>query len=279
MPLSYSSKATIALAEFYSHFNEKKIFVEDEGGRLIHERIIAAIIGSGRIVRVFPLNGRDPILNDWQNNKNDKNKIYIIDGDMEVIYPSIKPKDNLFILDRYCIENFIFDEFYVRKVLEDYVRDHDALEQALTDTFSEINLELPHFVGLFVLYALCQRHSCGIQTVKEGALRFFSEGKISRRIIFCRKRELLKIITKKIGLKRYKAEKKFIIENIKTVESPYYTVSAKDFLFPILHKIAVSKYGYVGKRETFIKMCSRYFKPEAEGAYEAFLLKHFPKSG
>jgi hypothetical protein len=277
MPLEYSPRAMIGYSELYARFNEKSIFVEDEAGRIVHERIVSKIIGGGRISRVFPLNGREFVLEEWRKNKENKNNIYIIDGDLDLLYGVSRQDSNLHTLESYCVENFLFRSDNVSSVIEDYVKDHNGLPDRISVLFNEILRHKEHVLGLFVLYAICHRRKCNSKNVKEGGLRFFKDGRLSSELINNRKRHFIKLIIAEIGRPAYWSDKQQIKDIIKKRSELTDFLSAKSFLFPVLHKILEKEFSFVGSVSLLVKQCSRYFSPEHAKSYTVFLRSHFPE--
>lgn len=276
MPLEYSDRAIIGLSEFFAAFNEKKIFVEDECGRLVHERIINEIIGKGRVHRVFALNGRDLVLNHWRQNRNDKKTIYIIDGDLDLFLGDRLMSENLFTLEKYCIENYLLSKEYLRKAAEDFIANIDDVDKFVDSIYSEVEIIEKEFLGIYVLYALSHKLKCGEKTVKDGVFRFYKDNKYSKSIMQSRKKELIRTIIGKIGLDDYRREKLEIITLVKNHGDPSSLISAKSIYFPVIHRRMTQGTSFSGKIEVLVKICSRYFSSQQAGEYGAFLLRHFP---
>lgn len=267
----------IGYSALYAPFNEKSIFIEDEAGRLVHERIIKKIIGDGRVTRIFPLNGRDNVLAEWRKNRNDRRNIYVIDGDLGILYGTRLRSGNLYTLDAYCIENYLFNREVVSQVMEDYLKDHRSVDQCVDEAFSAVLGDADAFLNLYILYAVCHFRSCNETTVKEGGLRFLENYKVSRKRLRGRQRHLLGVIWARIGRERYLEEKRQIRALLKEASDPISFISGKSCLFPLLHKILEKRFGYVGGLELFVRQCSRYFRADHAPEFAEFLLSHFPR--
>ncbi|WP_199864570.1 DUF4435 domain-containing protein [Rhizobium sp. EC-SD404] len=263
-------------AALYASLNEKTIFVEDAKGRIIHERIVESIIGPGRVRRIIPLNGRLPLLKEWEKNKLNDNNLYILDGDLNLLWGEEVDGTNIVQIDAYCVENIIINELNFRKLLEDYDLTETQTEEIITSIKVSISEISDKCLGLFILYAIAFRIR-KIKTVSDGILRFCSQIKIEKNRVDKRKRELISAIIKEIGFENFKNQKELIKNNILSSSiSRERFISGKDFILPMVHKIVESKAAYKGPSTILARQLSRHVRPNDAGNYRDFIRRHFP---
>lgn len=259
MSLEYSDRATVALAELYRKFNKKTIFIEDTNGRLIYERLLNKLLGSGVISRVFPLHGRDAVLADWRKNYGSADYIYVIDGDLDLIRGIDLSDKNLLHLDHYCIENVVISPLSVSDVVIDYLKPGVDMEMVAEHLGILVESIAKKFAPLYVLYAVSRSESTGLADVSEGAMRYFSkntgfdDGKLYSRIL-----SLSRELRMRIGKDRFRLLRREISARVRRSSEVSRLLSGKLILLPILHKYAEGNLSYVGSQETFLKQASRY---------------------
>jgi len=98
---------------FWTQFNEVSFYVEDTDLEELYHQILKKIFPQIQIDKIFPLNGKTNVIDDARVNQGDKTKVYIVDKDFDDLHNQIEPITNLFYLDRYCIENYLFEEISV----------------------------------------------------------------------------------------------------------------------------------------------------------------------
>lgn len=112
--LELSDEPKRLVSTFLTYRNEIDIYTEDELKdkefyKVLFNRLLENKI---KINDITPLGGRNNVIKRCENEPdNGRKKIFIIDGDVTIIHgkdiPALK---NLFVLDAYCIENFVFDK-------------------------------------------------------------------------------------------------------------------------------------------------------------------------
>lgn len=258
MALEYSNRATIGYAELYRGINKVTVFIEDARGRLIYERILSRLWGDGVVERVFPLNGRDFVMADWNRNAGNNRYIYIIDGDLDLLSGNLLSDRNLVQLDRYCLENYLLSADAILSVLQDYIPEDVDFEKAKSEISALIDDTGSFFLGLFILYAISQKHQLGQKCVAEGSLRFFGKEGFRPVDLRNRMRYFFRIIAESIGRSALSAEIAELRTNIKNIESHTHCVSGKSHILPIVHKVSEWKYRYTGNIQVFSNQLSRH---------------------
>lgn len=111
--LTLSDEIKEISASFFQYRNDIDIFTEDKQSSkefyiTLFKRLLA---NTGIIINdVTPLGSKDDVIFSCTNSiNNNRKKLYIVDGDVNIIDDSYKIHPDLFVLKAYCIENFIID--------------------------------------------------------------------------------------------------------------------------------------------------------------------------
>lgn len=112
--LELSDEPKRLVSTFLTYRNEIDIYTEDELKdkefyKVLFNRLLENKI---KINDITPLGGRKNVISRCETEPdNGRRKIFIVDGDIAIIHgkdiPALK---NLFVLDAYCIENFVLDK-------------------------------------------------------------------------------------------------------------------------------------------------------------------------
>src|SRR5690606_13612588 len=106
---------------------------------------------------ITPLGNKDIVINRCKNEpENGRKKLFIIDGDVTIIHgQSIPQFKNLFVLDAYCIENYLIEkETAIHFIyLNCAVRPKQAIVEEL-DFDSWLSSYSNSFIDLFLHFAL-----------------------------------------------------------------------------------------------------------------------------
>jgi len=112
--LELSDEPKRLVSTFLTYRNEIDIYTEDELKdkefyKVLFSRLLENKI---KISDITPLGARKNVINRCETEPdNGRKKIFIIDGDIAIIHgKNIPALKNLFVLDAYCIENFVLDK-------------------------------------------------------------------------------------------------------------------------------------------------------------------------
>jgi len=111
--LEYTDESKRLVSTFLAYRNDIDIYTEDEEKdkefyKVLFSRLIKPEI---KINDVTPLGCKDKVIERCKNEpKTERKKLFIIDGDIALVNGSNVELENLFVLDRYCIENFLIDK-------------------------------------------------------------------------------------------------------------------------------------------------------------------------
>lgn len=108
----YSLKARAALDLFVEHVNDVNFYVEDINQENLYHILLSRMFPSIRIGRIFPLGGKLNVVSHAQDPSNASRKcrsVYLLDLDFDDLHKTRVRQDNVFYLDRYCIENYLLE--------------------------------------------------------------------------------------------------------------------------------------------------------------------------
>lgn len=95
---------------FYTQFNDVSFYVEDEDQENLYFRILKKLFPGLRIDKIFPLGGKPRCIEHAKKGTSGRVSVYILDKDFDDLLGLILSKPNIFYLERYCVENFLFEE-------------------------------------------------------------------------------------------------------------------------------------------------------------------------
>lgn len=166
---------------FFEQFNDVNFYIEDEDQENLYLEILKTLFPKLQITQIFPLRGKANVLahaHDPVNARNAPKSVYLLDKDFDDLLGHIDSQENIFYLDRYCIENFLCEEdAVVQLVLEadpklnktklkkavDYQKFHGATVRALDP--------------LFRVFFVVQRFNLGIKNTDIKAETFSAPAK------------------------------------------------------------------------------------------------------
>lgn len=232
-------------AESYLDYkNDMFIFIEDideNSRKIMLELIQRAIDKNIKIDRLHSCGNRKKVIEKFNERNSTRKELYIIDGDLNMLFENQEFQKGLVILNKYCIENYLLDIDSIHKLLyeEAYnINEQEKLEEDFNyiNWFNEQNKLL---INLFKIYAIEKYNDLGIETVSfsinllrnrigKGILCSCSEELINKRI-----EDLKKLIIEKIGNDKFINDKSFIENKINNRNSDI-IVSAKDYILPLI---------------------------------------------
>jgi len=232
-------------AESYLDYkNDIFIFIEDtdeNSRKIMLELIQRAIDKNIKIDRLHSCGNRKIVLERFKERNLNRKEIYIIDGDLNMLFENQEFEKGLIILNKYCIENYLLDINAIHKLLYEEafnISEEEKLEKNFDyiNWFSEQNKLL---IKLFKIYAIEKYNDLGIETVSfsinslrnrlgKGILCSCNEELINRRI-----EDLKKLIIEKIGNDKFINDESFIENKINNRNADI-IVSAKDYILPLI---------------------------------------------
>ena len=97
----------LGLDIFYVQFNEIFFYIEDEDQENFYFCILKKLFPDVVFEKIFPLGGKNAVIEESEKYLIDKKKVFIVDKDYDDILNRLVRNPNLFYLDRYSIENYV----------------------------------------------------------------------------------------------------------------------------------------------------------------------------
>src|SRR5579883_2328839 len=125
-----SSKSARAI--LLEDYNDLDVYVEDtsDGYRKIYKELLNKVFdGQLTIQHILPIGDRNQVIQECYKNQipNGRKKIFIVDGDLYLLNnTNIINLNGLYVLPRYCIENYLLDE---TAIVEVYYEEDPSLEK------------------------------------------------------------------------------------------------------------------------------------------------------
>ena len=110
--LNYTDESKRLVSTFLTYRNDVDIYTEDEvKDKEFYKALFSRLLNSDiKISDVTPLGCKDKVIERCKNEpESDRKKVFIIDGDIAIINSQTVSLKNLYVLERYCIENFLID--------------------------------------------------------------------------------------------------------------------------------------------------------------------------
>jgi hypothetical protein len=236
--LELSEEPKRLVSTFLTYRNDVDIYTEDElKDKEFYKVLFSRLIDNNiKINDITPLGSRKNVINRCKNEPdNGRKKIFIIDADIAIIhgkdFPDLK---NLFVIDAYCIENYLFDKegiinfIYLncaikpKEMIEDELKFEDWLNNyanKLVDLFIHFGI-IDYFGGKFTLFNANKFHN------KENYFEEFVDKDIEKL-----KSDILQLTTKENYELKYK---ELTTQWTNCITSLLTIVSGRDYLIPIL---------------------------------------------
>lgn len=101
----------------YAQFNDIEFYVEDIEQEHFYFNVLRSLFPDLKFDKIFPLNGKNNVIEAAKNNLTDKKKIYLVDLDFDHILGRIENIDNLFYLKKYSIENYLLTQQGIYEII------------------------------------------------------------------------------------------------------------------------------------------------------------------
>jgi len=249
MCLDYNIEEKQLLSVFRQYRNDINIYTEDcAKDKSFYELLFKRLLDGTNvhISDIYPLGDCDSVVKASMQSK-DSRGIYVIDGDIYVIYAPKIPRENLFVLDSYCIENFVIDERSVVDTmfnLSGRIYKKERLKEMLDFTHAFDTIIQP-IMDLFFLMSI-ERKYCHAFELKEydrytkkGGL--FDIGKVQNEIDTIKKRLVPHVISRNVLVDEIEMFKKMYPYNIANFLK---IVSGKDYIIPFVKRYVCHKMNF-----------------------------------
>ncbi|ELA8731559.1 DUF4435 domain-containing protein [Morganella morganii] len=240
--LKRSVRANKAKSIFFEDYNDIDVYTEDTaaGYKKLYSKLLSRYFDGGyKIENIFPLGGRDAVLEACSKDKNKRSRprVYIIDGDLHLLRNDIPNLPGLFTLKEYCIENTLICECATIDFLvdEEPTKEHDDIKLELNfQKWLKYNETL--LIKLFINYAISMEMTPELPTVSLKINDYLNDDtgyvdaiKVESRIA-SRRSEIIS----RVGQHSYNERLSEIEHLIEGKEDKHAFISGKDYLLPLL---------------------------------------------
>lgn len=180
--MKYGDGGKDSLPLFYRRFNDIDFYVEDEGNEYFYKELLSKLLDETiNVTRVFAIGGKQEIYNKYDNyiNSNEEViKVFILDGDFDVLLNTKKEDEHLYYLDEYCIENYLLEEEAICIIIKE-----EEPENALQNYKNTLNLNewlsknIEDLTPLYACYFYIQKYMPDIRNTGQGVTPFFCNQK------------------------------------------------------------------------------------------------------
>lgn len=235
-----SSNGNYAKFIFYQDVNDIDFFIEDKDEntrKIILELLQRTFSNEIQISQIFSLGGREKVIKQYENRAENRTQVFMIDGDLNLLFEQFNFQKGLVSLDKYCIENFLCDVDSVHTLLyEECPTETDFNSMCQEFAFQEWwDKQKKLLYRLFIEYAVEKVNSLGITTVKYRVERLSRQGELNHKDVKTRIHSLRNEIKNRITKEEYNSSRVRIIHNIKESSlSCESFVSGKDYILPLL---------------------------------------------
>ena len=249
MGLEYNIEERQLVSLFHQYRNDINIYTEDcDKDKAFYERIFKRLLANtGYVINdIFPLGDCDTVFKASQNSQ-DSRGLYSIDGDIYVVFAPKLHRPNLFVLDSYCIENYVIDEEGIAHAIYDISGGIETVEIIK----GKINFNhafdglLQPIIDLFFMMSL-ERKYTNIHELKEYD-RFIAKGKIFDKNKVLEEIRLIKdrLVPNVLSSANY-AEELHLLRELYPYNYDTFLkiVSGKDYIIPYLRRYICAKMNY-----------------------------------
>lgn len=241
--LGFNKNILPNIGVFFRYKNTVDVFVEDSYDEEFYKVIINRIFDNTghKVNKLISLGGKSKVIEACRADqvKRDVKRVYIVDGDLDILNETnVNGLNFLFVLEKYCIENYLIQEEALIEIIHDNVLIEKEKIKKVLGFENWLKGIAEDLVELFIHYALCKRYAPTQPTISLGIGKLCCEKqkihvldteKTNSRISEL-KNELLKVISEEeYNEAAYELRQKWpaSIDNVLTI------VSAKDYLFPL----------------------------------------------
>lgn len=240
MALNFSPKQEQVASLFTAYRNDIDIFTEDQNkDKPFYKRLFQRLLKdtSIKINDVYPLGSSDDVITACKADKDKtRNKIYIVDGDIYMLYQPKDTCDKLFVLDAYCMENLVIDEDSICNTLYNFIGEYEIEE--IKEIFNFNKFIYDHkdkLIDLFYHMAI-QNKYCGFFELDSYG-RFSRKHKFKINLVDEKIEQIKKHLfdSKNISEEDLKKELSNMEKNFpKTINNFFKIVSGKDYLIQMI---------------------------------------------
>ncbi|MFL0427817.1 DUF4435 domain-containing protein [Moraxella sp. 179-F 1C4 NHS] len=243
-----SFEGNFAKSVFYTEYNDIDIYVEDtkRGYEKIFKILFSRLFeGKFRVDNIFPLGGRDKVINKFKQEISSRPLLYVIDGDLMFLTKNdVQNTKGFFRLPCYCLENILCDVNALVNILDDedsnktyieIVKDFDYNDWLVKNEEKLFELFIEYKVAK-ILYPELATVSFDVTYLLSCNRGVLEENKFQQRIQFV-KNSVITIA----GYSQYISTRNEVVEEFNnSLANKLSIVSGKDYILPLLKKRAQS---------------------------------------
>ena len=163
MGLEFNSEQQQVSSLFTAYRNDVDIYTEDElKDKVFYKKIFSRLLnGTGlNIHDVYPLGSSDDVIAACRRDTDvNRKKIYIVDGDIYLMFSPKPVIPNLYVLDAYCMENLVIDEDAVCNTLCNFLGTRELVDVKEQFNFNKlIDDHKDSLISLFYYKALEKKY-------------------------------------------------------------------------------------------------------------------------
>ncbi|CAM7172663.1 TPA: DUF4435 domain-containing protein [Klebsiella michiganensis] len=240
--LRRSAKANKVKSIFFEDYNDIDIYTEDtaNGYKKLYSKLLSRYFKDDyRIENVFPLGGRDAVIEACKRDKNKRSRprVYIVDGDLYLLRNCNPDLPGLFILREYCIENTLICENASIDFLVDEEPSKEYEDIKVELEFQEwINHNETVLIDLFICYAISMEMTPELPTVSLKVNDYLNDdtGFVDASKVYSKLSLRRAEIISRVGKDVYENRLNEISQFISNSEKRHPFISGKDYLLPLL---------------------------------------------
>lgn len=240
--LRYKDFIIPTISLFFKSKNDVDVFIEDSNDEEFYKALLHRLTEGKRIKKIISCKCKTELLKACEADQTDRERkrIYLTDGDLDLILDTNRKDLNfLFVLEKYCIENYLIEEEGLLEILHsNIVLDKSNIKKQLTLSNYLKSISYP-LNDLFLHYAITHFYKMGIKTVANSVGNFCKQHKsftvldiekVEQKIKQLRDEIILNIGEDNYNELIYDLRQKWPSNN----ETLLTIVSAKDYILPLL---------------------------------------------
>lgn len=261
--LNFNIEQKGLISKFKEYRNSIDIYTEDkEKDKEFYVRLLKQLMQGTEIVinDIYPLGCCQEVINHCKTNtQSSRKKLYLIDGDIHLIYKAKETIPNLFVLNSYCIENYVIEKESIIDFAYEIVATIPKNEIEIAIKYDEhMQKAVDNLIDLFLYFSILVEVSGQFQLLH--IERFIVNRDISSELVNSKIAEIKSQILTVINEKDYSSLLKQRVDTWdKNIDTLLRVVSGKDYLIPYsVHLVKKLKSSFNLDKETVKFMMLKY---------------------
>ncbi|SEG41095.1 DUF4435 domain-containing protein [Sphingobacterium lactis] len=250
----------------YKQFNEVDFFVEDIESEHMYFNIFKNVFSQVKFEKIFPLGGKENVIEAAKKTVANKDKIYFVDQDFDGILETKCNYPNIFYLKKYSIENYLIQKesiFEIIRIKQPKFKDKEI--EAIFD-YKKLLFETTEFLKeMSIYFVVVRKFKLNDEYLKIIVHRDFDENTTSPYYKGNHIKNYIKQIETSLksrdGRISINKHKKLIQNHFNTLEACLNNIPGKYLLSIIKQRLISKKLINANSDETFIYSLSKEFNP------------------